>query len=193
MDMLYESFTPELRMRRILLLLVLGGCASAGPVLDDTTPRQSTILAGDKNSSTIYAERPRAVSMSIAAPPAAVWLATKKTYADFEIPLAVENPSTRQMGNSNFYKSRQLGGRPMVEFVDCGSGMTGPKAGSYRIYISLLTEMITDGHGGTQIQTTFVATGQDMSGNSSDRIPCGSTGRFEQFFLEHVRSQVGKA
>jgi hypothetical protein len=32
-----------------------------------------------------------------------------------------------------------------------------------------------------------------MSGNSSDRIPCGSTGRFEQFFLEHIRSQIGKA
>lgn len=180
-------------MRRILLLLALGGCASAGPVLDDTTPRQSTILAGDKNGSTIYAERPRAVTMSLAVPPAAVWLATKKTYADFEIPLAVENPSTHQMGNSNFFKSRQIGGRPMVEFVDCGSGMTGPKAASYRIYISLLTEMITDGHGGTQVQTTFVATGQDMSGNSSDRIPCGSTGRFEQYFLEHVRSQIGKA
>jgi hypothetical protein len=193
MGMLQESFTPELRMRRILLLLALGGCASAGPVLDDTTPRQSTILAGDKNGATIYAERPRAVNMSIAAPPAAVWLAAKKSYADFEIPLAVENPSTHQMGNPNFFKSRQLGGRPMVEFVDCGSGMTGPKAASYRIYISLLTEMITDGHGGTQIQTTFVATGQDMSGNSSDRIPCGSTGRFEQFFLEHIRSQIGKA
>lgn len=181
-------------MRRILLLLTLAGCASAGtPTLDDTTPRQATILAGDRNSSTIYGERPRAVGASIAAPPAAVWLATKKTYADFEIPLVVENASTHQMGNANFFKTRQLGGRSMVEFVDCGSGMTGPKAASYRIYISLLTEMITDGQGGTKIQTTFVPMGRDMSGNDSDLIPCGSTGRFEQFFLDHVRSQLGKA
>jgi hypothetical protein len=180
-------------MRRVLLLIALGGCASAGQTLDDTTPKQATILSGDANSGTIYAERPRAVAMSIAAPPAAVWLAAKKTYADFEIPLAVENPSAHQMGNPNFFKSRQLGGRAMVDFVDCGSGMTGPKAATYRIYISLLTEMMTDGHGGTQIQTTFVATGQDMSGSASDRIPCGSTGRFEQYFLEHVRSQLGKS
>jgi hypothetical protein len=185
--------SPELRMRRILLLLALSGCASAGQTLDDTTPRQATILAGDRNTGSIYAERPHAVGMAIAAPPAAVWLAAKKTYADFEIPLAVENPTTHQMGNANFFKSRQLAGRPMVDFVDCGSGMTGPKAASYRIYISLLTEMITDGHGGTQIQTTFVPMGQDMSGSATDRIPCGSTGRFEQYFLDHVRSQIGKA
>lgn len=180
-------------MRRILLLLALTACASAGPTLEETTPRQATILSGDQNTPTIFAERPVAVSTTIAAPPASVWLAARKTYADFDIPLAVENPSTHQMGNPNFFKSRQLGGRPMVELVDCGSGMTGPKAASYRIYISLLTEMITDGKGGTKIQTTFVAMGQDMSGNSTDRIPCGSTGRFEQLFLEHVRSQLGKA
>jgi hypothetical protein len=180
-------------MRRILLLLALAGCASAGPSLEETTPRQATILSGDRNSATIFAERPVAVATTIAAPPAAVWLASKRTYADFEIPLAVENPSTHQMGNPNFYKSRQMAGHPMVDFIDCGSGMTGPKAASYRIYISLLTEMVTDGKGGTKIQTTFVAMGQDMSGNSTDRIPCGSTGRLEQVFLEHVRVVLGKA
>jgi hypothetical protein len=180
-------------MRRILLLLALTACASAGPSLEETTPRQATILSGDKSSATIYGDRPIAVQTTIAAPPAGVWLAAKKTYADFEIPLTVENPSTHQMGNQNFFKSRQLAGHPMVEFVDCGSGMTGPKAASYRIYISLLTEMITDGKGGTQIQTTFVPAGQDMSGTSTDRIPCGSTGRFEQLFLDHVKSQLGKA
>jgi hypothetical protein len=180
-------------MRRAFLLLALTGCASTNQPLSETTPRQATILAGDQNTPTIYADRPRAAVMTIAAPPAAVWLAAKKTYADFEIPLRVENPSTHQMGNNNFFQSRQLGGRPMVDFVDCGTGMTGPKAASYRIYISLLTEMAADGHGGTTIQTTFVPMGQDMSGVSADRIPCGSTGRFEQFFLDHVKSELGKS
>src|SRR5215510_9886625 len=105
-------------MRRALLLLALTGCAGGNPPLDESTPRQATILSGDQNSPTIYADRPRAAVMTIAAPPATVWLAAKKTYADFEIPLAVENPSTHQMGNPSFYKSRQMAGRPMVELVD---------------------------------------------------------------------------
>jgi hypothetical protein len=134
----------------------------------------------------LLAERPRASAANIAAPPAAVWLAVKKVYADWEIPLTVENTSTRQIGNANFYKARQIAGESMTKFVDCGSGMAGPKAATYRIYISLLTDVIPDGKGGTKLQTTFVAMGQDLAGGSSDRIPCGTTGRLEQLFLERV-------
>jgi len=31
-----------------------------------------------------------------------------------------------------------------------------------------------------------------VSGGSSDRIPCGSTGRFEQVFLDKVKATLGK-
>jgi hypothetical protein len=128
---------------------------------------------------------------SLAAPPATVWIAAKKVYADLDVPLTVENPSAHQMGNQNFYKTRQFAGEPMAQLVDCGSGMTGPKAATYRIYISLLTEIITDGKGGTTIQTTFIPMGQDISGGSTDRIPCGSTGRLEQLFLARVKAATG--
>jgi len=180
-------------MRRALLLLALCGCATAGADPDDTTPRQATILAGDASNPTLLAERPRAVGTSITAAPAAVWLAAKRVYADFEIPLAVENPTAHQMGNPNFYKSRQMAGQPMTEFVDCGSGMTGPKASTYRIYMSLLTDIVTDGQGGTKIQTTFVPMGQDLTGSATDRIVCASTGRFEKLFLDRVQAVIGKA
>ncbi|MDB4877130.1 MAG: hypothetical protein JWM41_3576 [Gemmatimonadetes bacterium] len=178
-------------MRRALLLLAVGGCVSANTPAEETTPRQAAIYQS-RETGTLLAEAPRSVAITIAAPPAAVWVAVKKVYSDFEIPVTVENMPAHQLGNANFYKSRELGGRPMGDFVDCGSGMTGPKASSYRIYISLLTEVSTDGKGGTDVHTTFVPMGQDMSGNSTDRIPCGSSGRFEQYFLDHVKSTLGK-
>jgi hypothetical protein len=178
-------------MRRTFFLVVLCGCATAGTTTDETTPRQATIFSAPETG-TILGERPRAVGTTIAATPTSVWFAVKKVYSELEIPLRVENPSTHQIGNENFYKSRQLGGRPMAEFVDCGSGMTGPKASTYRIYMSLLTDVTTDGQGGTKVQTTFVPMGQDMTGNSADRIPCGSTGRFEAFFLDKVRAALLK-
>jgi len=188
---IFENLLPDQAMRRLLLLCALCGCASSGaPVIESTTPRQATIYQGE--GGTILADRPRAATATIAAPPATVWLATKKVYADLDIPVTVENPSAHQIGNQNFYKSRQFAGEPMVNLVDCGSGMTGPKASMYRIYISLLTDILTDGKGGTQIQTTFVAMGQDISGGSTDRIPCGSTGRLEQLFLDRVKAAAGK-
>jgi hypothetical protein len=179
-------------MRRTVLLLALCGCASGGSATEEVTQRQSQIYSSPETG-ILLGERPRAVATTIAATPLSVWLAAKKVYADLDIPLVVENPSTHQMGNANFYKTRQIGGRSMTEFVDCGSGMTGPKASTYRIYISLLTEVVTDGAGGTKIQTTFVPIGQDMAGNSTDRIPCGTTGRFEAFFLDRVKANLGKS
>ncbi|MEP6492637.1 MAG: hypothetical protein ABJF01_08170 [bacterium] len=179
-------------MRRIALFAVLCGCASAGtPSTDETTPRQATIYAGS-DAPLLLAEKPRAVVASLAAAPATVWLATKKVYQEFDIPLTVENPATHQIGNQNFYKTREFAGQPMVQFVDCGSGMTGPKASSYRIYMSLLTMVQSDGKGGTTIQTTFVPTGQDLSGNSSDRLPCGTTGRAEALLIDRVKAVLGK-
>src|SRR6185312_5403040 len=102
-----------------------------------------------------------------------------------------ENPASHQIGNQNFYRSRQFAGQPMVNFVDCGSGMTGPKAGSYRIYISLLTMVNPDGKGGTTLQTTFVPMGQDVAGGSSEKISCGTTGRLEQLFIDKVKAELG--
>ncbi len=178
-------------MRRAFLLLLLCGCASAGssPPTSDSTPKQAVIYSS-RETGTLLAEPPRASVAMIAAPPAAVWLAVKKVYADWDIPLAVEDPSTRQIGNPNFFKVRQVAGQSMTQFVDCGSGMTGPKAATYRIYMSLLTDVIADGKGGTKVQTTFVPMGQDLTGGSTDRIPCGTTGRLEQMLLDRVAATV---
>jgi hypothetical protein len=181
-------------MRRAYLLLLVCGCASAGTSSEtsNSTPKQAAIYSSPETG-LLLAERPRASVATIAAAPAAVWFAVKKVYADWEIPLTVENTSTHQIGNQNFYKARQIGGKSMTDFVDCGSGMTGPKAASYRIYISLLTDVTTDGKGGTTVHVTFVPMGQDVAGGSSDRIPCGTTGRLEQLMLDQVKANVGKS
>lgn len=174
-------------MRRLILLAAITACASGGaPQTNESTPRQAAIYQSSETG-TIMGERPRASVATIAAPPAAVWLAVKSVYARLDVPLTVENPSTRQMGNENFFRSHNFAGRSMSELVDCGSGMTGPKATSYRIYMSLLTFVVPDGQGGTKVQTTFVPMGQDVAGGSSDRIPCGTTGQLEQLFLEQVK------
>lgn len=178
-------------MRRALLVVALCGCASGG-TSEQTTARQPAIFES-KGTGTLLGEKPRAVAVTIAAPPIAVWLALKKAYADFEIAVTVEDPSTHQIGNASLHKTRVLGGRPMEGFVECGSGMTGPKAATYRIYISLLTTVTSDDNGGTKVQTVFIPMGQDMSGNSSDRIPCATTGRFEKLFLDRVTAKIGKA
>ena len=149
-------------MRRAFLLLLACGCASSGTRGGDTTPKQPTIFV-DPQAGTIMGERPRGEAATIAAPPAVVWGAAKKVYAALGIPVTVENPAAHQLGNANFYASRQLAGQPMTKFVDCGNGMTGQKAATYRIYMSLLTTIESDGGSGTRVNTTFIPMGQDVS------------------------------
>lgn len=177
-------------MRRTIVLLFAAGCASAGAVEgSDSTPKQAAIFS-DPSTGTLLAERPRAQAAALTASPQIVWVAVKKVYADMEIPVTVENQTTHQIGNPNFYRTRNIANQSLVDFVDCGSGMTGPKSATYRIYISLLADVLSDGKGGTKVQVTFVPIGQDITGASTDRIPCGSTGRFEQLFLDKVKIAV---
>lgn len=178
-------------MKRFALLFFATACASSGTSIENTTPKQTPIFTSAETG-TLMTDRPRATAITIAAPASNVWLAVKSVYAEMDIPVVVDNPAMHQLGNANFAKSRVLAGHPMSEFVDCGSGMTGPKSASYRIYISLLTQVAANPNGTTTVQTTFVPMGQDVSAGSSDRIPCGSTGRFEQFFLDRVKSTLGK-
>ena len=179
-----------MRHRMLLPLIALCGCASAGGAPDQTA-RQAPIFTSAETG-TIIGEAPRAARAEIAAPVASVWLAAKAVYTDLGIPVTVESPPIHQIGNTNFYRTRNFAGKGMTSFVDCGSGMDGPKAASYRIYMSLLSTVEADGKGGTTLQTTFVPAGQDLSGNSSDRIPCGTTGRLEALFNDRVKAVLGK-
>jgi hypothetical protein len=175
----------------LIALLVLAACAPPPSTEgNDSTPKQAAIFTSSETGM-MMGDRPRAVTANFTAAPPAVWLAAKKVYADLEVPVTVESTASRQIGNSNFFRSRQFAGQAMTQFVDCGSGMTGPKAASYRIYMSLLTEVIPDGKGGTVARTTFVPMGQDLSGGSSDRIPCGTSGRLELLVLDKIKAALG--
>jgi len=189
---LFRTSKLAVTVRYIMLVLLACGCASSGNTAESVTQKPPTIYAGDQTTATIIGEKPRASMAPIAVAPAAVWMAAKQVYASIDVPLGIENAAAHVMGNQNFYKARQMAGQPMTQFVDCGSGMTGQKAASYRIYMSLMTDISADGKGGTLVQTTFTALGQDVTEGSSDRIPCGTTGRLESLMLERIKEAVAK-
>lgn len=182
-------------MRRLLLVVALAGCASP-PSTGTATLIQPTVLVGGgtvegSGVQSLYGDQPRASAANLPAAPAAVWLAVKKVYVALGIPLTVENMAAHQLGNANFYKSHQMAGVPMTELVSCGNDQTGPRASSYRIYMSLLTTVTADDKGGTRLETTFVPMAENIAEGASDRIPCGTTGRLEQIVIENVKKQVG--
>jgi hypothetical protein len=176
-------------MQKLLPMLVLAGCASAASSPGESA-RQPVILTTDQG--VIQGERPQATELTMAASPVIVWSITKRVYQGLDIPVTVENPAAHQIGNPDFWKTRAVGQMRMGQLVNCGIGMTGPKADSYRIYMSLLTTVDPDGKGGTRLRTLLVAFGQDVAGGSTDRIPCGTTGVLESAMNEAIRNALGR-
>lgn len=180
-------------MRHSVLLILLAGCATGGSTVEgsNSAPQRQAIFQSEQG--VLLSEPARAEATEIDSPPAAVWAAVKKVYQDLDIPLTIDNLPGHQLGNANFNKSRQLGGERMTALVNCGNGMTGPNAASWRINMSLLTDVNPNGKGGTKLQTTLIARGQDVSGGSADQIPCGGTGRIESMLLSKVKAELGKS
>ncbi|WP_353266548.1 hypothetical protein [Gemmatimonas sp.] len=176
----------------LMAATVVAGCASAGATIDDATQPQQTVFT-DPNVSTIRTDAPRSSLRTIPAPVAVVRTAVQQTFLDYSIPLSMSNPAAGQIGNTDFYRTGKFMGRPMVELVSCGSGITGPNAASYRIYMSMLATYKDDGKGGTLVGMNFTAAARDVAGGATaDRLPCGSTGRVETLFLERVAALIPK-
>ena len=176
---------------RVVLVVSLALCACAGSPSSEQVAKQPMIFQSPETG-VLAAERPRSVALETPASPNVAATAVRLVYQQLDVPVKVDNPTTHQIGNASFYKTRTFAGKQMPELVNCGSSMTGPKAASYRIYMSLLTDVVPDGHGGTKLQTLFVSWAQDMSGGSTDPVPCSSTGKLELLINERIKNLIGK-
>ncbi|MBY0489294.1 MAG: hypothetical protein K2R93_05590 [Gemmatimonadaceae bacterium] len=174
-----------------------GGAADVKPrpeapkpkvVADNPNVRRAVL---SDNSGVMYSDAPLDQMRTIAAAPATVLAATRGVFAGFMIPVTLDDPATKRVGNADFYRSREFMGKRMVELVDCGGGITGPNALTYRIYMSLIVRVKDAPNGQSAVSVQLLATGKDLaSGNGSDRIPCGSSGKIEQRLLDEIEKRV---
>jgi hypothetical protein len=57
--------------------------------------------------------------------------------------------------------------------------------------MSLISVVRPDGKGGSELETAFTSSAQNMEGSSSDRISCGTTGRLEERIRKGVFLKLG--
>jgi hypothetical protein len=73
---------------------------------------------------------------------------------------------------------------------NCGSGMTGPNADSYRLTIAAVVLIEGLATGGSKYAIALVASAQDVQGSAKDPVPCGSTGFTELRIEELMRKAL---
>ncbi len=176
----------------VLVSLLLQGCASTATVVEDAARHPAPIYQGPE-APTMYADAPRSVTGVIARPVSVVRAAVRQAFTDYGIPVTVDNAANGQIGNPDFFRSRQFMGRPMTDLVSCGGGITGPNAATYRIFMSIIVTTKGDATGGTALAVLFQATARDVvNGTSNDRLVCAGSGRVEQLLVEQTRARAMK-
>ena len=169
-------------MRRFLVLALMGCASGSGSTTGSTADsrpsiEERTILTDDRlYRSTVDSRR---VSTLVPAPRDKVWQAVQAAYTELGIDVKTMNPNTGELGNTAHTTQRTLAGKPISNFLNCGTdAITGPIANTHRIVLSLLTTLSPDSNG-TMIESRLTATARKV-GTSNDPLACSTTGRLER-------------
>ena len=87
-------------------------------------------------------------------------------------------------------RTRNLAGSALSRYVDCGAGMTGPRADSHRVQMPLLLFIDAAPEGKTKLRIALAASAQDNSGTSNSPVTCGSTGALEGQLRRAIGAQL---
>lgn len=127
---------------------------------------------------------------TVAAPMGVTFAAVRATYAALKLPREWADSANGQLGTLRARMTYQLGGERLSVFFNCGQGLTGANADTWRLTVALITFLQPAGEGRTRLGTGLVAEAQDMSGTSVEPAMCGSTGLLEERILKDVRARL---
>jgi hypothetical protein len=122
--------------------------------------------------------------------PLAVWNALTTVYDEAKLVTNLRDSTGMAMGNLALVARRSLWKRPLSRYFDCGAGMTGPNADSYRVTVALVSWVVPTADGST-VWTAIAAGGRDISGTSNPSTACQSLGELEGTIHDALRQRLG--
>ncbi len=120
-----------------------------------------------------------------------VWSALKSSLADLDIPIQEEDLVKHDLAARRFKRVHTWGKKALSSLFGCGSGLTGPNADSYHIFISYVISVRREGTSGTKIVTYMDADAVNVPEGKSDRVACESTGAMEEAIRQKLASKLG--
>ena len=128
---------------------------------------------------------------TVRAPMAETFAAVRATYAALKLPREWADSANGQLGTLRARLTYQLGGERLSQYFNCGQGLTGANADTWRLTIAIVTFLQPAGEGKVRLGTGAVAEAQDMSGVSTEPAMCGSSGLLEARILRACRRDSG--
>jgi hypothetical protein len=168
-----------------ILAIVVTGCSSA---TTNQIPNHDRVLgtAGDIVLRTHDADQRGPVAVT--APPDKMLAALRAAYADLGIEVKLWDPPNGEVGNKNFTKMYRLAGSPLSAYVGCGLTPNGQAADSYRVTLSVVSQVRPAG-GGSTVLTSLSAFAEDLA-SSKGSISCETRGILEQKILQSATTHL---
>ncbi|MEP6733834.1 MAG: hypothetical protein ABJE10_24520 [bacterium] len=159
-------------------LLFIGGCAPTNTPSTDVSPDRVLVVDADgKVLRTAADDRTRVI---FPGPKDKVWRALIGSYADAGIEPTLSDAAAGRYGNTAFAVPRRIAGRPIGQFFDCGSSLTGALVDAGRVTALVITTLSSLPDSTTAGSTRVTASLRRNDGSSSDGINCASTGALEE-------------
>jgi hypothetical protein len=174
------------------LLLLLGGCASQGPMTESIGIANAEIRTGNAGSTTMQdvqiTNRPGMGTVTLDLPPERVWAVLPAVYLELGIPLSQTDDAQRLLVAQNQRVSR-IGGKRLSTYFRCG-GVYGDNADSGNTYVTTRTQVLT-GPDGKTIARTEVRAAASAEGTTVGE--CGSTGLLERAIGDAIQAKAAGA
>ena len=174
--------------RLALIVILVVSCASPSPGVEPPAPTRSSVRLMDWQTVDFLTEGLQ-TSANLPANPDEVWAVLPAAYEALGIPVREVSPEQRTLGNSSF-RTRNLDGKRISQYVDCGRSNSGTLANIYDVTLTISTRVTDAADGGATVSTTVDAWARPRMTNGNP-VQCSSNTNIEQRLLELMVERLG--
>ena len=177
-------------MRAIVLfsLVIVGACASGGSDPRATATSTQSLIGG---ATLQRAEAVPEYVTPIDASVEPVWSALPVVYDSLGIPLTIVDFKAHLLGNQGLKVQHTLGKVPLSKYIECGNGQVISSADTYDIFLTVVSYVRANGHGGSDLVTTMTAAAKPLI-VAQEYFPCATRGELEKKIADIVKAMVGR-
>ncbi|WP_310569999.1 hypothetical protein [Gemmatimonas sp.] len=115
--------------------------------------------------------------------------ATVAVLEELKVPVTTNDPAGL-IGNGGMTLLRRLGNERLSKYLNCGVGLSGPQADTWRVTMALMVWIEPAGSSESRVRMALVAGAQDLDAGARRSAGCGSTGALESLIVDRVRRRV---
>lgn len=169
-----------MRTAIVLPLLGLAACgARSSTVVGEPAGMPGVIYQTPTSAEIRIAPDDRATNHRVALPADSAFAAALAVYRTLGAPVRTQDRARGAIASEPFAAPRELLGRRLGTWIDCGTTMTGPRVDRWAVTLELGTA-VAQAEGGTTIASLLTGFARPRDGSSSDPVRCSSTGLLER-------------